>query len=288
MLGVEGAVTCFFVSDLHGRAARYERLCAAIMRERPEVVLLGGDILPHAFHSANLPNFIRDYLCVKLRQLRKHMGNDYPKILLILGNDDPRAEEGNVLAESSADLLNYIHGKRLPVAAFDFYGYACVPPTPFQLKDWERYDVSRYVPPGSISPEEGFRSVEVPEHEIKWGTIDKDLESLACDACLAHAIFLFHTPPYDTPLDLAQLDGQSYDHVPLDPHVGSIAVRRFIERRQPLMSLHGHIHESARLSGEWKTRIGRTVCVTAAHDGPELAMVRFDPERPADATRELL
>jgi hypothetical protein len=34
--------------------------------------------------------------------------------------------------------------------------------------------------------------------------------------------------------------------------------------------------------------IGRTVCINGAHDGPELALVRFDPEGPGDAMRELL
>ena len=43
----------------------------------------------------------------------------------------------------------------------------------------------------------------------------------------------------------------------LDVHVGSIAVKRFIEERQPLLTLHGHVHEAARLTGEWKIRIGR-------------------------------
>ncbi len=38
---------CFFVSDLHGRRARYEALFAAIAAERPAAVFLGGDLLPH-------------------------------------------------------------------------------------------------------------------------------------------------------------------------------------------------------------------------------------------------
>ena len=42
------------------------------------------------------------------------------------------------------------------------------------------------------------------------------------------------------------------------------------------------------LDGEWKIRIGRTVCINGAHDGPELTLVRFDLEFPWDATRELL
>jgi Icc-related predicted phosphoesterase len=52
--------------------------------------------------------------------------------------------------------------------------------------------------------------------------------------------------------------------------------------------LHGHVHEAARLTGEWKIQIGTTVCINAAHDGPELALVRFDLESPQCATRELL
>jgi Icc-related predicted phosphoesterase len=99
---------------------------------------------------------------------------------------------------------------------------------------------------------------------------------------------LFHTPPYDTPLDRAALDGKSIDGVPLDVHVGSIAVRRFIDERQPLATVHGHIHESSRLTGEWKTCIGATVSINGAHDGAELALVRLDPEHPDQATRELL
>jgi hypothetical protein len=34
--------------------------------------------------------------------------------------------------------------------------------------------------------------------------------------------------------------------------------------------------------------VGRTVCVSAAHDGPELALVRVDLDDPEGASRELL
>ena len=159
------------------------------------------------------------------------------------------------------------------------FGYAYVPPTPFHLKDWERYDVSRYVDPGCVSPEEGRRSVPVPEHEVRRRTIRDDLETLVKTAAdLSDAIFLFHTPPYRTKLDRAALDGKMIDHAPLDVHVGSIAVERFIRDRQPLLTLHGHVHESTRITGAWRDRMGRTEMFNAAHHGPELALVRFDTE----------
>ena len=284
---------CFFVSDLHGEPARYRRLFERIVAETPAAVFLGGDLLPSALgpsrgaHGAQA-EFIAGVLEPGFAAVRILLGDRAPRVFLVPGNDDLRAEEETLLAAAARGAWEYAHMRRLGFGRFTVLGYACVPPTPFRLKDWERYDVSRYVDPGCVSPEEGVRSVAAEESETRWGTIQADLEELAGADDLADAVCLFHAPPYDTPLDRAALDGRSVEHVPLDVHVGSIAIRRFIERRQPLLTLHGHVHESARLTGEWRTRLGRTHCLSAAHDGPELALVRVDPARPEAATRELL
>jgi Icc-related predicted phosphoesterase len=181
-----------------------------------------------------------------------------------------------------------IHDREVKFDKYHVYGYAYGPPSPFQLKDWERYDVSRYVDPGCISPEEGWLSIPVSAYERKHATIAKDLERLTADAGMENAIFLFHSPPYKSLLDRAALDGKMIDHVPIDVHVGSMAVKNFIVEKQPLLTLHGHVHESARLTGAWMEIIGRTVALSAAHDGNELALIRFDPEAPARAVRELI
>lgn len=275
---------CFFVTDLHGSRFRFEKLVTAIVEERPEAVFLGGDLLPLACD----PDFIREYLAPAFKRTCTTLGEDYPRVFVILGNDDPRNVENDFIAGASGGIWHYLHQRKYRLMEFSIYGLGYVPPTPFRLKDWERYDVSRYVPPGCLSPEEGFRTVPIEESEIKWGTIEKELLSLVGDDILGGAVFLFHSPPADTALDRAALDGKRHEHVPLDVHVGSIAIRRFIEQRQPLLTLHGHVHEAARLTGEWKIQIGRTVCINAAHDGPELALVRFDLESPHYATRELL
>ena len=74
-----------------------------------------------------------------------------------------------------------------------------------------------------------------------------------------NAIFNIHVPPYKSGLDEApELDknlrpvlaGQS-----LQP-VGSTALREAIQKNQPLLGLHGHIHE-----GRGATRIGKTLCI---------------------------
>jgi Icc-related predicted phosphoesterase len=276
--------TWFFVSDLHGHSDRYARLFAAVRAERPRAVLLGGDLLPT--HLPFAGDFTADVLLAGLAGLRAELGPAAPRVLLILGNDDGRAEEARL--EATGELLEYLHGRWVDVDGVPVLGYSYVPPTPFMLKDWERYDVSRYVDPGCVAPEEGYRTVAVDPGVEAHATIARDLERLADGRGLDRAVLLLHTPPYRCALDRAGLDGQMVDHVPVDVHVGSIAVQRFIADRQPMLTLHGHVHEAPRITGTWRERFGRTHAFTAAHDGPELALVRFDPDDLEAATRELV
>ena len=135
---------CLFTSDLHGEPRKYERLFRTVAAERPDAVFLGGDLLPGGAAGA----FLAESLAPALRALREELGTGFPRILLIMGNDDERAAEPGVHRMAGEGLLEYIHETRVPLGAFEAYGYAYVPPTPFPLKDWERYDVSRYVDPG--------------------------------------------------------------------------------------------------------------------------------------------
>ena len=284
---------CLFASDLHGAEKRYAALTRAILAERPGVVFLGGDLLPpfglrQASSLSTGDDFFDDFLAPLFRELRGELGERYPRILLILGNDDPRAVEVQLEVYAAEGLWEYVHGRKVLVGETPVYGYSFVPPTPFRFKDWEKYDVSRFVDPGCVSPEEGHRSVPVAEQVIRHATIKQDLERMTAGQNLERAVFLFHSPPYRTNLDRANLDGKTIEHVPLDVHVGSIAIRRLIEERQPLLTLHGHVHESAALTGSWRDRIGRTTCLGAAHDGPELALVSFDLGDLSGASRRLV
>ena len=284
---------CFFVSDLHGSTDRYEKLFRAVASGQPDGLFVGGDILPSALHWAgpeagDESNFVSGYLLRRLRELSLEMGSRYPRVFVILGNDDGRGEEDSVLEGDAQGLWTYVHARKTPFGEFTVYGYSYVPPTPFLLKDWERYDVSRYADPGCVSPEEGVRSCPVPANELRYSTIALDLDKLAADDSMERAVLLFHSPPHGTNLDHSACGGKMVDGVPVDFHLGSIAIKRFIEQRQPLLTMHGHIHETARLSGSWRDRIGRTHAFSAAQDGPELALVRFDLDDLSLATRELV
>ncbi|MCG2783615.1 MAG: metallophosphoesterase [Anaerolineae bacterium] len=74
-----------------------------------------------------------------------------------------------------------------------------------------------------------------------------------------NAIFNIHVPPHKSNLDEApDLDENlrpRYAGNALKP-VGSTALRAAIEKYQPLLGLHGHIHE-----GRGHSRIGKTLCI---------------------------
>ena len=83
------------------------------------------------------------------------------------------------------------------------------------------------------------------------------------------AIFNFHCPPKDTHLDQApRLDGQLRPVVDAGGahtvSAGSGAVRAAIEKYQPVLGLHGHVHESPAAQ-----RIGTSLCINPGSDYPE-------------------
>lgn len=78
---------------------------------------------------------------------------------------------------------------------------------------------------------------------------------------MKRCIFNLHCPPVDTPLDIAMKLDSEWRPVltggePEMIHVGSSAIRTSIERNQPLIGLHGHIHEARSTC-----KIGETLCV---------------------------
>jgi len=278
---------CFFISDLHGHIDRYEKLIKEIREHQPELVFFGGDLLPHGMKRNLKDDFTDSYLFSKFNNLMEEMGDDYPRVYLILGNDDPWPEEKKFIELGKTGVWQYLHNRKDTYADFTFYGYANVPPTPFRYKEWERYDVSRFVDPGCIAPEDGYHSEE-NKVDFAFATIKDELKALTSDDPMDKSVFIFHSPPYKTFLDRAALDGQMVDHVPMDVHVGSIAIMRFIKERQPWLTMHGHIHESSRITGQWRQQFGITNACSAAWHGPELALVEFDLDDPSNARRRII
>ncbi len=107
---------------------------------------------------------------------------------------------------------------------------------------------------------------DVPEEKLK-----EILEHLSQDVERSEtAVYNVHIPPFGTGIDDApELDkdlapklepGGKLKMIP----VGSKAVRELLEKRQPLLGLHGHIHESKGFF-----RLGRTLCLNPGSEYQE-------------------
>lgn len=280
---------CIFTSDLHGNKIKYERLFSFIAETSPNAVFLGGDLSRSSLvKEKNNLTFFSNYISNKLIDLRTSLKDNYPEIFTILGNDDSKIIENEIIKIENNNLWKYVNEKIYKWKDYNIFGYSFVPPTPFLLKDWERYDISRFIDPGSIAPEDGIFTNGIRDPEDNFKTIKKDLEKYAPKMDFNKTICLFHSPPYKTLLDRGDLDDKFIDHVPVDVHLGSMAIYNFIDKNIPIITLHGHIHESTRLTGSWSDRIGRTHCFNGSHDGPGLSIITFNPEDPGSAVRELI
>ncbi len=107
------------------------------------------------------------------------------------------------------------------------------------------------------------------------------------EVALSHAgepsqtIFNFHAPPYGSKLDFAPALNEDLSYVSggqaLRP-VGSTSVREAIQRFQPLLSLHGHIHEA-----KGTARIGKTLALNPGSSYEEgvlqAAVVNLDTKK---------
>ena len=108
-------INCFFVSDLHGNIDRYQKLFVKIEKELPNILFLGGDILPPVFYSPvnnEYDDFFEDILLKGFLQLKRNLGSSYPKVFLILGNDDGAYCEDSIVRAEDLGVWKYIHNRK--------------------------------------------------------------------------------------------------------------------------------------------------------------------------------
>ena len=269
----------FFTSDLHGQGSLYEQLLAIGAAHRPRAILIGGDLAPHAVGREGVERqrvFLRGFLVEFARRLREASPDS--RLLLLMGNDDWSANL-DCLEQHHGTLWSMVHGRAIECEGKLVAGCSWVPITPFALKDWERWeDGGEENPPrlegwvshdGTVAPHRFDPARRAP-------TIAAALDELAAEAPLREAVLITHSPPRGTRCDLTASR----------QHVGSRAIRSFVEREQPPLVLSGHIHESPRVSAAYKDTIGRTAEVNPGQFGTSrLCGVWFDPARPAETLR---
>jgi uncharacterized protein len=268
-----------FTSDLHGQGALYEGIATRVAERRPRVVILGGDLCPHAVGDSGVAHqrvYLQGFLVEFARRL--HESNPGVELLLMMGNDDWAANL-DCLETHEGHLWRMLHERVVRVDGVTVAGISWVPITPFTMKDWERWDDGE---PERVARLDGWVSRDgglVPHRfdpDHRTPTIAGALAELAPRFDPADAVLVTHGPPHGTRCDM----------IGAGAHVGSRALRRFVETHQPPLVLSGHIHESPRVSSSYRDTIGRTVVVNPGQfGGAGVSGVWFDPRRPAETLR---
>ncbi len=244
-----------YVTDLHGNEAKYWRAFEAAKERGAQAVVNGGDMLSmeddlHRSQREFIEGFLDGYFAAFEKAGITHLG--------LLGNDDLKIHDESFDAVCSKySRAANLAQKKVKLGEFEFIGMNWVVDYPFQLKDRCRRDTKDYVfqrqlGPGLMSNERGFETL--PGWFSFAGTlptIADELETLPKPKNLKKTIYVIHMPPAGLGLDVCWSGEQ----------VGSKAITKFIDRTQPLLTLHGHIHESFAKSGVWNARVGDTVCV---------------------------
>lgn len=253
---------CLYTSDLHGEIHLYQELLSLASSTSSDIVVMGGDLLPSfpptKRYEDMVPNqeiFIEQFLSSFLKRILDT--TSIQQIFLIPGNWDlsypyvfGKPIEGIIdLTQKSYRLKN----------GYELIGYPFVPPTPFRPKNYEKMDDREAPWPPQKNPsyilasDQTDQLTPIDPYLFLRGreTIEEDLGHLPKAIHPKRTVHIMHSPPFGTRLDLIQ-GGKS---------AGSRSIRTFIERNQPLLTLHGHIHESPELSGAYLDRIGKTLSI---------------------------
>lgn len=281
-----------YASDTHVHPAHLGRLLGAAEKLRPDAVILGGDINPNWKGSVGESiephrRWLRERFLPPLQSF--HREHPEIQVFLDLGNDDIAASRPLLEQQDGKD-FHLLHMKVLKLSGdLAVAGYMAVNPTPFHIKDWEKPDSREW--DGLSEP--GVARTGFTTHsgvarpgilDPGSGTMEDDLEVLS--TLLESApwkdsrfIFVSHAPPRNTALD----------RTGMNLNVGSLAVRRFIERWAPsgrlVCSLHGHIHESPRMSGRTWQLIGGAPCFNMGQQRETLRALLMDSSDPAGTAR---
>ncbi len=285
------ALRLYFVTDIHGSDRCFRKFLAGAQHYEADAIVLGGDIagkglVPIRSHNGTLSATVRGEAVTvppsddgRLRAEINQLG-----FYSIVGDD------------AEMDRLEADHAYR--DAAFEraiveqIEGWC-------RLAE-ERLDprVRCIITPGNDDPKaidpvlKAAPRIESPEGELcelgpvllascgdvtptPWNTereyseedLQKRLERILDPAPAgSKLVFNFHNPPYGSGLDFAaELDSQLLPVIrggrPSIIPVGSKAVREVVKRRQPVVGLHGHIHES-----KGAQKIGATMCLNPGSD----------------------
>lgn len=259
------------LADVHQSAEKWSQLVSAVKNLKPDLVLIAGDIYPKDEGILNQVNYSN-----RLRNHAEAIRNVGAEIVLIPGNDDNRLIVPELVKGDAEGLWHCVADRVKEIKGFEFCGCPWIRDYPFGYKHWvapespEDLSISPFQigPPLTIDDKNEVEAIINFEAYLKKKR--SIIESLDHTAGMVknmkNSIWLIHEPPAGLDLDLCASGDR----------VGSPLVYKFLEEKQPLFSIHGHIHEAPKYNGGiWAAKIGRTFCVQPGQLDEVLYYVTF-------------
>ena len=301
----------FFITDVHGSTRCFKKFLNAAKFYDANVLVLGGDITGKLLipiieqgDGRFRCNFEGDELTLKNRGevdgivAKASDSGYYTQLMTKQEYEEISADPKNVKATFAKAMVSRVgEWVRLAEERLAKSSVACyISPGNDDLFDVDPIlSSSSYV----INPEGRVVSVD-SDHEMitlgftnhtPWNSpreVDEDelgkkIEAMASEVKdMKSAIFNIHVPPIDTVIDQAPMVDANLKVVVKGNQVqmisaGSSAVRKAIEAHQPLLGIHGHIHESKGIA-----KIGRTLCANPGSEYGEGILRGFLVQLEAD------
>jgi uncharacterized protein len=276
----------FFATDIHGSEICWRKFLNAAAFYKADIVVLGGDVtgkvmVPIVAHTGywqvvHRGQTMRMETQQELDNVRTRIRNtgSYPALVTPDELTALSSEAGAIDRRFSVEMVKSLD-RWMDMADGKLAGQG-IPCILNGGNDdiWEIDDIIEAAPSvsfgeGKMLDLEGFKLVsmgwtnptpwdtfrEAPEEELA-----QKIEAMVSQIPdMGRAIFNFHAPPYGTGLD----EAPALDENLRPTHggavmkaVGSTAVRDAINKHQPMLSVHGHIHESRGIK-----RMGRTLAI---------------------------
>ena len=280
----------FFATDVHGSTVTFKKFINAGKFYEAQVLVLGGDMVgkmivplveqPGGRYHANYLGQIYDVAGEELAKLELNLENSGLYPLRVTPEEVAAFREDKSLVEERFGLLAAERVARwLQIAEDRLKGTGircCVQPgndDPYTIDPVLAQSTFVENTDNTVLPlDDHHEMVSIGVANITPWHCPRDVpESQVAEYLAAlfakvknagQAILNAHVPPYDTQLDPApELDENLTPRLSATggfkmAPAGSKAVREAIEKYQPLLGLHGHIHESRAAQ-----KLGRTLCI---------------------------
>lgn len=254
--------------------SKWKELVKICQHTKIDVVALAGDLLPKDEYIVAQMPFIKS-----LRKYAKKINETGAKIIVILGNDDNQNMIPEMEKAHNEGLWYYIPENVVEINGCEFAAMPYVPDYPFGYKFWCRSEykdnlkmsVQQFCDPLLVNKNNEFETIKDYKEYLKnnksiWDSL---VETASMVKNINKSIWLIHAPPANLFLDICAHGAR----------VGSIAVHEFIVKYQPLLTIHGHIHESPEHNGhKWYQHEGKTLCVQGGQVGFNLHYALIDIE----------